>query len=294
MNLTHTAVLQKPDTFLFTTQKSQNNSKYGCWFLQLIFFLTPRVFVNIPSMPRSCNDEIAKAVTASFCKVTWIVTGWTIHIRPWVKSLVPWWASKTAGKWMVGGSSPQNIVEGSFEIKLPTIWTDEKQRWEGSEKRRKEEKAIKKQKSQKKEDPGAWKGRKVAKHCVFPLICGSGGSKSRLAKELAGQMRDEKLHAGVARSTFPSQNVQSTPCSDHFWKLWCRKSAQRCGTKHISRSKCIKTLSTCSHRFWMFRRALAWQAQGIVDLVKSEKNVRVCSSSKNDGRRGAFEEDLAR
>ena len=30
-------------------------------------------------------------------------------------------------------------------------------------------------------DPCARKGRKVAKHCVFPMICGSGGSKSRLA-----------------------------------------------------------------------------------------------------------------
>ena len=29
----------------------------------------------------------------------------------------------------------------------------------------------------------------------------------------------EKVHAVVARSTFPSQNEQSTPCSDHFWKL---------------------------------------------------------------------------
>ena len=28
---------------------------------------------------------------------------------------------------------------------------------------------------------GARKGRKVAKHYVFPMICGSGGSKSRLA-----------------------------------------------------------------------------------------------------------------
>ena len=43
------------------------------------------------------------------------------------------------------------------------------------------------------------------------MICGSGGPKSNLAKaagaEPAGQMRDEKLHAVVARSTFPSQNV---------------------------------------------------------------------------------------
>ena len=76
------------------------------------------------------------------------------------------------------------------------------------------------------------------------MIWGSGGSKSRLAKaagaEPAGQMRDEKLHAVVARSKFPSQNVQSTPFSDHFWKLRCRKSARRCGAKHISKSKCTK------------------------------------------------------
>ena len=44
----------------------------------------------------------------------------------------------------------------------------------------------------------------------------------------------------MARSTFPSQNVQNTPCSDHFWKLRCRKSARRCGAKHISKSKCTR------------------------------------------------------
>ena len=78
----------------------------------------------------------------------------------------------------------------------------------------------------------------------FPIICGSGGSKSRLAKaagaEPAGQMRHEKVHAVVARSTFPSQNGQNTRGADHFWKLRCRKSARRCGAKHISKSKCTK------------------------------------------------------
>ena len=53
------------------------------------------------------------------------------------------------------------------------------------------------------------------------MICGSGGSKSRLARaagaEPAGQMRDEKLHAVVARSTFASQNVENTLASDHFY-----------------------------------------------------------------------------
>ena len=50
----------------------------------------------------------------------------------------------------------------------------------------------------------------------------------------------EKVHAVVARSTFPSQNVQNTSAPDHFLKLRCRKSARRCGAKHISKSKCTK------------------------------------------------------
>ena len=114
----------------------------------------------------------------------------------------------------------------------------------GREKRRVEERKSEKRKSQKKEDADARKGRKVAKHYVFQMICGSGGSKSRLAKavgaEPAGQMRHEKVHAVVARSTFRSQNVQNTPMSDHFWKLRCRKSARRCGAKYVSKSKYTK------------------------------------------------------
>ena len=113
----------------------------------------------------------------------------------------------------------------------------DKQGWEESKKR----------KSQKKEDAGARKGRKVATHCVFPMFCSSGGSKRRLAKaagaEPAGRMRDEKLHAVVARSTFTSLKctkhtrfgpllevemlkkctplLQNTACLEHLWKLRC-------------------------------------------------------------------------
>ena len=42
------------------------------------------------------------------------------------------------------------LIQRSLEVKLPTIWTDEKQRWEESEKRREEKrrrKKIKKRKS---------------------------------------------------------------------------------------------------------------------------------------------------
>ena len=84
----------------------------------------------------------------------------------------------------------------------------EKQRWEESERTREEERRSERKKSQKKEDIGARNGRKVAIHCVFPMICGSGGSKSSLAKavgaEPCAQIRDEKLHAVVARSTVGS------------------------------------------------------------------------------------------
>jgi hypothetical protein len=39
------------------------------------------------------------------------------------------------------------LIEGSLEVKLPTIWTgtDEKQRWEESEKRREEERSSKRE-----------------------------------------------------------------------------------------------------------------------------------------------------
>ena len=80
----------------------------------------------------------------------------------------------------------------------------------------------------------------------FSMICGSAGSKSNLGKaagaEVAVERRHEKLHAAVARSTFSSQNVQNTSCSDHFLKLRCGKIARRCSEKHIFKSKCTKHL----------------------------------------------------
>ena len=64
--------------------------------------------------------------------------------------------------------------------------------------------------------------------------------KTHHCRTTFGSCDVEKVHAVVVRSTFPSQNVQSTPGPYHFWKLRCRKSARRCGAKHISKSKCTK------------------------------------------------------
>ena len=64
--------------------------------------------------------------------------------------------------------------------------------------------------------------------------------KTHQPRTTFGSWDVEKVHAIVVRSTFPTQNVQNTPTSDHFWKLRCRKSARRCGAKHICKSKCTK------------------------------------------------------
>ena len=94
------------------------------------------------------------------------------------------------------------------------------------EKRRIEERRI--EESQKKEDTSV---RKATTHCVSPMICGSRGSQSSLAKAAGGS-------GGCgARGTFPSQNAQNIAAPDHFWKFGCGKNARHCGAKRISKSK---------------------------------------------------------
>ena len=137
--------------------------------------------------------------------------------------------------------------EGSLEIKLPTVWTDEKAEV-GRVREEKRRKKIREEKesSQKTEDAGARKGSQVATHCVCPMVCSSGGSKSRLAKAAGAEpSRDEKLHAVVARGTFEVKMYkahQSTTCSCHCWTL---------------------------------KRRFVRQAQGILHPAQSEQNLRV-------------------
>ena len=113
------------------------------------------------------------------------------------------------------------------------------QRWNDSEKRR-EEKRRNKIREEKGPEERRQKGRKFSTRSVFPMFCGSGGSKSMLAKaagaEPSWERSAEKLHAVVGRSTFGSQHVQNTPCSEHFWKLRCEKSARCCGAKRAKSS----------------------------------------------------------
>ena len=77
------------------------------------------------------------------------------------------------------------------------------------EKRRREKISEEKEK----EHAGAGKGRKVAIHSVFSMVCRYEGSKSRLARaagaEPSGQMRDEKLHAVGAK------HIPKSKCAKH-------------------------------------------------------------------------------
>ena len=122
------------------------------------------------------------------------------------------------------------------------------------------------------------------------MICGSGGSKSRLAKaagaEPAGQTRDETLHAVVARSTFPAQNVQNTSFSDHFWQLRCRQSARRYGAKATFGSRDVEKVHAVvarntfpsqyvkntrgSDHFWRFRCRKSARRCGAKRMSKSK------------------------
>ena len=74
---------------------------------------------------------------------------------------------------MVKGSNPIILIEGSLEVKLPTLWTDGKAEvGRVREEKRRRKKISREEKESEKKNAGARKGTKVAKHCVFPMVCG--------------------------------------------------------------------------------------------------------------------------
>ena len=170
------------------------------------------------------------------------------------------------------------IVEGSLDFKLPTIWTDGKVevgrvRWEDQRRE-----IVRRKKMQVREK--VWKsrftvffqwfvapeGRKVGsrvgshvvrwvrknctplwrefKNCTPPWREAHfqvKRYKTRQFQTTVGSWHVQKVHAVVARSTFPSQKCEKLTDSDHFWTFRCRKSASCCGAKHIWKSKVSKT-----------------------------------------------------
>ena len=131
----------------------------------------------------------------------------------------------------------------------------------------------------------------------FPMICGSGGSKSRLAKaagaEPAGQMRDEELHAVVARSTFRSQNAKKHHMFAPLLEVKMSKKCTPLWREAHFEVKMYKTLHVCA-TFGRSDVVLRGRRKGLCTLSKVSKTWGFCSNSKKEGRRGTFEEDLQR
>ena len=61
--------------------------------------------------------------------------------------------------------------------------------------------------------------------------------KTHHSRTTFGSCNVEKVHAIVARRTFRSQHGKNIRGSDRFWTFRCRKSARRCGARHISKTK---------------------------------------------------------
>ena len=95
------------------------------------------------------------------------------------------------------------MIEGSLEVEPPTIWRDEKQSREAES----EESRVNRKKIQSREMVGK------TLCCVFQMVRGSGGSKSRLPK------------AAGAESCLQRRND---------------KIESRCSEKHVCKSKCTK------------------------------------------------------
>ena len=199
-----------------------------------------------------------------------------------------------------------------------------KRRGEKSQKRKSQQR-----KSQKKEDQVAWKGRKVAKCCVFSMFCGCGGlNTSRSAKAQA-----VAPVSPVAPSAFRSQNLKlrreayfdNALFPEQFWEFRCSKSAHHCGRKHTSKSRCakhttfwallevvmLKSARKCGAReapfqvkmlktphaqttFGRSNRIFPVKRKGFCTLSKVSQTCGFCSSCKNNGKRMMFEEDLQR
>ena len=139
-----------------------------------------------------------------------------------------------------------------------------------------------------------WKLRcwKSARRCGAKHI-----SKSKCTKVRTtfGTWDVEKVHAVVARRTFPSQNVQNTILGPLFEVQMSQKCTPLWREAHVQ-VKMYKThhVRTIFGGSDVVSRGRRKGLSGLCTLSKVTKTWGFCSISKNDGRHGIFEEDLQR
>ena len=153
------------------------------------------------------------------------------HLDNWLYSI------RFCGQFWHGRSEKENMAEGSLDVKLPTIWTDEKQREQGRgrEKRKIRRERVRRKKMQIRGEVGKSRNTVFFQWFVAPEGRKVGSLKRRVWSQLArwemknckpswreahfevkmyktpqcrttfGSWDVEKVHAVVARSTFRSQ-----------------------------------------------------------------------------------------
>ena len=188
------------------------------------------------------------------------------------------------------------------------------QRREETKKEDQRKKSVRRKKMQVREKVGKSWNTVFFQWFVAPEGRKVGSLKRRVRSQLARwEMKNctplwRKAHFQV--KMYKARQLRST-----FTKLRCRKSARRCGAKHILKEKWSKDRSVgalwedemlkkievkmykAPHARATFGRwsgVLCGRHKGFCTLSKVRKMWRFCSISKNDGRHGSFEEDLQR
>ena len=159
------------------------------------------------------------------------------------------------------------MIQGSLEVKLPTTWADRKAKvGRVREEKRRREKI-------REESTPLWREAKP--------ISKSKCTKTHHARTTFGSCDVEKVHAVVARSTFPSQNAQKKFSVGALLEVeMSKKCTPLWGKARFEVKRCQKWKKLrCSEHFWTFGCRFAWQAQGVLHLAKGEQNVRVLTTT---------------
>ena len=161
------------------------------------------------------------------------------------------------------------------------------QREEKSRRKKSRRENIREEKESEERRSGARKGRKVARHCVFPMICGSGNRKVGLLKRRVqshlarwemknctplwhrahaqvkklktphvrttfGNWDVEKVHAVVARSTFASEKAKKNLTFGPLLEIEMSKNCTPLWREAHLQVKKLKETSRSDH-FWKLR-----------------------------------------
>ena len=152
------------------------------------------------------------------------------------------------------------MIQGSLEVKLPTTWADRKAKvGRVREEKRRREKI-------REESTPLWREAKP--------ISKSKCTKTHHARTTFGSCDVEKVHAVVARSTFPSQNAQKKISVGALLEVeMSKKCTPLWGKARFEVKRCQKWKKLrCSEHFWTFGCRFAWQAQGVLQAKREGFN----------------------